>query len=86
MTVAQEIAGKLQEAFQPTRLEVADESERHRGHSGWQEGGETHFRVVISSPAFAGLSRIQCHRKVHEALSPNPMADIHALSLKISAE
>ena len=84
MPIADEITRKLTEAFQPTALQVLDESEGHRGHAGWREGGETHFKVVIAATAFAPLSRIERHRAVHHALTPELVGRIHALSLDIS--
>ena len=47
MTVKSTMETKLREAFAPVHLEIIDESERHKGHAGWREGGETHFRVEI---------------------------------------
>lgn len=85
MAVADEIRNRLEDAFAPRTLEVMDDSERHRGHSGWREGGETHFNVTIASDRFAPLSRVARHRAVHEALGPDLVGRIHALSLKISA-
>jgi len=84
MAVEDEIRDRLSAAFQPTTLVVEDESERHRGHAGYQEGGESHFRVEISAPAFAEMSRVARHRAVHEALGPDIVGRIHALALKIS--
>ncbi len=83
MLVADEIRQKLQAAFSPQRLEVIDESERHRGHAGYREGGQSHFRVEIAAPAFAPMSRIQRHRAVHDALGAELVSRIHALALKI---
>lgn len=83
MTVTEEIRARLEAEFRPTRLDVVDESERHRGHAGWQEGGESHFRVTIDAPAFAPMSRIERHRAVHAALGPDLVGRIHALALKI---
>lgn len=84
MTATEEIRSRLETAFRPSRLEVVDESERHRGHAGYQEGGESHFRVTISAPAFESMSRIERHRAVHDALGQNLVGRIHALALKIS--
>lgn len=81
----EEIAEKLRAAFRPDHLEVIDESESHRGHAGWQEGGQSHFKVVIRAGAFDGMSRIARHRAVHAALGADLVASIHALSLEISA-
>lgn len=83
MAVAEEIQRRLEAAFAPRRLEVRDDSEAHRGHSGWRPGGESHFTVTIASDAFAGLSRVERHRAIHAALGPELMAQIHALALKI---
>ena len=85
MMVADEIRERLREAFAPRRLEVRDDSERHRGHAGWREGGQSHFHVEIASDAFDGQSRIARHRAVHAALGADLVGRIHALSLKIEA-
>lgn len=83
MSRTQEIRTALEQAFEPQHLEVIDESEQHRGHSGYMEGGESHFRVVIRSPQFAPMSRIQRHRAIHSALGPDLIGRIHALALDI---
>lgn len=83
MPVAQEIEARLTEAFTPRHLDVVDDSERHRGHAGYQEGGESHFNVTIRADAFAGQSRIARHRAVHAALGPELLGRIHALALDI---
>jgi BolA protein len=83
MSVAEEMRQRLESAFQPSRLEVLDESEGHRGHAGWREGGGTHWRIRIEAPAFTTMSRVQRHRAVHAALGPEVIGRIHALALEI---
>ncbi|WP_109466443.1 BolA family protein [Albibacillus kandeliae] len=83
MPVIDDIKTKLESAFSPTDLNVVDDSERHRGHAGYQEGGESHFNVRIRSESFAGQSRIARHRAVHAALGRDLVGRIHALSLDI---
>ncbi len=83
MRVEEEIRQKLAAAFAPRELEVRDESESHRGHAGYQEGGQSHFAVRIASDAFKGQGRIARHRSVHKALGPDLIGRIHALALKI---
>ncbi|MGY9046563.1 hypothetical protein P775_27555 [Puniceibacterium antarcticum] len=85
MTKTQEIESRLRDAFAPSELLVRDDSESHRGHSGFQEGGESHFHVVIRSSAFQGQSRLQNHRAVHSALGADLMGRIHALSMDLGA-
>jgi len=85
MSVTEDIRNRLQAAFDPTRLDVVDDSERHRGHAGFQEGGESHFNVTIRSAAFSGQTRLQRHRAVHAALGPDLVGRIHALALDIDS-
>lgn len=84
MAKADEIATRLRAAFTPATLEVVDESEQHRGHGGWQEGGETHFRIRIAAQAFEGQSRLARHRAIHAALGEDLIARIHALAIEAS--
>ena len=83
MTRTEQIETRLREAFSPHALTVRDDSESHRGHAGYQEGGESHFHVIIRSDAFAGQSRINRHRMVHKALGSDLVSAIHALSLDL---
>ena len=68
-------------SLEPIALEVIDESEQHRGHGGWREGGETHYRVVIRSALFDGLSRVERHRRVNDLLKPEFERGLHALAV-----
>ena len=83
--VAAEMRRRLEAALQPTRLTLTDDSERHRGHGGYNPAGESHFSLVIESPAFAGLSRIERQRKVYAALGELMKERVHALTIKASA-
>jgi BolA protein len=85
MTVKERISDKLSAALAPLHLEVIDESHRHHGHSGWREGGETHFRVKVVSAAFAGKSRVERHRMVNAALADEFRDRVHALALETRA-
>lgn len=83
MRIEDEIHARLTSVFQPTRLQVTDESEKHRGHAGFREGGESHFQVEIAAQSFGPMSRLERHRAVHAALGPI-VGRIHALGLTIS--
>jgi BolA protein len=74
---------RLAQAFSPESLQVIDESESHRGHGGWREGGETHFRVVMRASSLAGLSRVERSRAVHRALAAELAGGVHALALDL---
>ena len=80
----QEIEQQLRNKLQPTRLEVLDESASHAGHSGANaQGFGSHFRVRIASPAFAGKSRVACHRLVYDAMQNFIDQGLHALAIEI---
>lgn len=81
--VAETIRRKLETAFAPELLELVDESERHRGHAGWREGGETHFRLRMVSSRFAGLARVERQRQVHRVLAEELAGGIHALAMEL---
>lgn len=76
------IRQRLEAALAPDQLEVHDDSHKHRGHEGAKAGGG-HYRVIVVSDRFQGLSRIQRHRLVYEAIGEAMRADVvHALSIQ----
>lgn len=85
MGVAEIIEQKLNEAFQPDDLQLIDESEQHRGHAGWREGGATHFRLSMTSAAFAGQNRVARQRAVNRVLSEELSGPVHAFSMELRA-
>ena len=85
MTVHASITAKLTAAFAPAALDVIDESDNHRGHGGWREGGETHFRVKVVSEAFRGRSRVDRHRMVNQVLDAELKGRVHALAIEARA-
>lgn len=85
MAMAEIIKSKLEAALAPQVLDIDDQSERHRGHAGYREGGESHFHLTIVSDAFLGKSRIDRQRLVHRALAEELKEKIHALSMSVKA-
>lgn len=85
MNMQRRMRQKLDEAFQPDLLEVIDESEQHRGHAGWREGGETHFRVRIVATAFDGQGRVARQRAVNRCLAEELATSVHALAMELRA-
>lgn len=76
---------RLQEALDPTAMELVDDSEKHRGHGGYNPEGESHFTLRIESAAFAGKSRVARQRMVHAALGDLLHERVHALSIRGTA-
>ena len=81
--IADEMRERLQQ-LSPTVLEVIDESEQHRGHAGWRDGGQSHFRVRSAAPELTELSRIERHRLIHRTLG-DIVPRIHALAIEVQA-
>jgi BolA protein len=81
MNRQERIEHNLQSTFQPSELEVTDESHLHVGHPGARDG-RGHFRVHLRAPAFTGQSAVKRHQMVYQALGEMMQTDIHALSIK----
>lgn len=84
MSMRDTIERTLQAAFEPTELEVVDDSDSHRGHAGHDGRGESHFNVRIRAAGFSGKNRVAQHRAIHAALK-DVMPKIHALALDVGA-
>jgi BolA protein len=83
LPTASDLEARLRETLQPTALEVIDESAAHAGHAGaGAEGYDTHFRVRIASPLFAGKPRVARHRLVYDALQLFIAQGLHALAIE----
>ena len=79
--VAAEMRRRLEAALKPTVLTLTDDSERHRGHGGYNPAGESHFSLEIESAAFIGKSRLERQRLVHAALGDLLAERVHALTI-----
>lgn len=84
--IAQAMRAKLEAAFRPSLLVLRDDSEKHRGHGGWREGGESHFHLRIRAAAFNGLGRLARQRLVMDCLRAELAGPVHALSMEVLAE
>jgi BolA family transcriptional regulator, general stress-responsive regulator len=76
---AERLHAVLQEALQPSAIDVQDDSHLHAGHAGAREG--RHFSVRVVSAAFDGLPRVARHRLVYDAARSLIAEGIHALAI-----
>jgi BolA protein len=83
MNIEKEIEDRLTSAFQPTELQIVNESHRHAGHSGDDGSGASHFAIRIRADALAPLSRVARHRAVHAALGDINQR-VHAIALDLA--
>ena len=78
MSVQTAIEQKLANSLTPAHLEVINESHMHNV----PPGSESHFKVVIVTDVFNGISRVRRHQQVNGILAKELKEDIHALSMQ----
>ncbi len=89
------IRQKIEDALQPTFLEIVNDSKGHSSHGGVREffekmgegydgPAESHFSLRIISNKFDGVSRLNRQRMVLDLLS-DEMKVVHALAMKLDA-
>lgn len=79
------IEEKLRENLRPKFLEVKNNSHLHRGHSGDDGSGETHFAIVIEVEELSRMSRVAAHRKINQLLREEFGNGLHALEVQVLA-
>lgn len=77
MIVQNTIESKLKQAFNPSHIQVVNESHTHNV----PPGSESHFKVVLVSEAFAGLRQVKRHQMVYAELKEELAEQVHALAL-----
>ena len=85
---ADRLTAALNAAFAPEILRVMDDSAHHAGHVGTQGStGQTHYSILLVSPAFRGMARVARSRAVHAVLAGEfgavQAGGMHALALTL---
>ncbi len=83
--VAIEMEVLLRAALAPVHMELINDSAKHRGHSGDDGSGESHFTLIIEAPSFAGQSRVARQRAIYAALGDIMRERVHALAIRAYA-
>ncbi len=81
ISVGEALEQKLRTAFAPNHFEVINESSQH------SRGVETHFKIIIVSAAFTGLSRVKRQQAIFAVCGDLLEAQdgpIHALTMTIA--
>ncbi len=77
MLIQQSIEKKLTETFNPTFLQIENESHMHS--SG--RGSESHFKVTLVTEAFNGKRGVARHQAIYQCLNAELEGGVHALAL-----
>jgi BolA family transcriptional regulator, general stress-responsive regulator len=83
--VATEMLRRLDSTLSPSRIELVDDSQQHRGHGGYNPAGESHFSLRIESAGFAGKTRVERQRMIYVALGDMMRERVHALTIRATA-
>ena len=67
---AADIARLIRDALPDAQVEIEDLA-----------GDGDHYRATVTSPAFAGLTRVKQHQLVYNALGSRMGGELHALAL-----
>ena len=77
------ITNILNKNFDLYKCVVSDISESHKGHSGYIEGEETHFEIIIISNDFENKNRLERHRMVNSFLKNQFVGSLHSITFKL---
>ena len=83
MNLVQEIKSRLKKTIAIDHLTIMDDTGKHLRHQHY-DGGR-HFKIIIVSSTFEGLSLLDRHKLVYQALNGMIKNDIHAIGLKTIA-
>ena len=78
MIIEQSIVEKLQHSLAPAHLQVINESSGHNVPA----GSETHFRLMVVSEVFVGLSAVKRQQRVYGILAEELAGEVHALTMQ----
>lgn len=77
MSIEASIRNKISLELKPEWFELENESHGHNV----PRGSETHFRLVVVSSQFVGLSRVDRQRRIYDLLVAERAQGLHALAL-----
>ena len=83
MNLVQEIKSRLKKTISIDHLTIMDDTGKHLRHQHY-DGGR-HFKIIIVSSTFEGVSLLDRHKLVYQALNGMIKNDIHAIGLKTIA-
>ena len=84
MSLEPRIRSALEAAFEPTNLEIINESNLHAGHNPEAAAtNDTHYRIRITAASLAGKSRVNQHREINAVLKFAFDEGLHALAIEV---
>jgi BolA protein len=72
------IQAKVQAALPVTHIDLVNESHMHAGPA-----TESHYKLVLVSEGFTGLTKVKRHQRVYGILKDELAGSVHALALHL---
>lgn len=69
--------------FEPTYLNLIDNSKKHIGHNNFSGNSMTHLKLEISSKLFKNQKLIDIHKKINLLILNEYEKGLHAFEIKI---
>ena len=81
------ISVKLKKIFNPTFIEIIDNSLAHSGHGGFDKNAkETHLYIKMKSLNFKKMNKREMHQSVYSELKEEFSNGLHALELELDID
>ena len=80
-SVIKKIKNLISKNLSISKIEIIDDSHKHRNHKKDTSGG--HFRLLIVSDNFKEMPLIKRHQLIYNILDEMIKTEIHALSMKL---
>jgi len=71
---------------QVEKIEIINQSHKHKHHAGDDGSGETHYDIVIIADDFEGQNRVKRQRLVNSLLAPEFETGLHAISMTLKTK
>ena len=78
MSLQQRIQIKVEHEVNPQDFDLINESHMHSGPA-----TESHFKLIVVSDAFDGLSAVKRHQRLYSVLADELRDGVHALALHL---
>ncbi|MCB9025373.1 MAG: BolA family transcriptional regulator [Bdellovibrionaceae bacterium] len=78
MSIEKQIIDKIKKEFDPVYFELENESHKH-AHGGL----ESHFKLLVVSDKFSGMTRVARQRYIYNLLNEEMTKGIHALAQRV---
>jgi BolA protein len=74
----------LRKNFLDWKIEVIDNSFKHKGHNNFDGNQESHFKIILYIDSKKKINKFKVHKKINFLLKNEFLIGLHALQIKIN--